>query len=149
MWSENNAWSETKGMFVALALTVAIAGCGDSRGPTGTVSGKVTFKGQPVTEGMVSFVSAEGHGASGLLDSAGNYTLVTADGPGVPAGDYKVAIRPPVTGDPDELPIDFDPAEQPEYPNIPSKYRSPTNSSLTATVKEDANTFDFDMTDEQ
>jgi len=145
MWLRNSASSGAVGVFVAFALTVAIAGCGDPRGPTGTVSGQVTFEGQPVTEGMVSYVSDEGHGASGQLDSAGNYTLVTVDGPGVPVGNYKVAIRPPLAEEPDELPIDYVPPDEEEYPNIPSKYRSPSTSGFTAAVKEGDNSFDFDM----
>ena len=76
-------------MRTSLAKLVALAallvgpcwGCGSSSGtlaPLITVKGKVTYKGQPVTKGVVEF-EPEGYGrpAKGQLQSDGTFELTT------------------------------------------------------------------------
>src|SRR5688572_17298853 len=105
-------------LFVALAT----AGCGESGPPVGRVSGKVTYQGQPVTEGTVSFYSdAAGYAAEAQLGNEGSYRIETEDG-GLHVGDYVVSIHPPMElGPPDprtpQVMIEKDVA------NIPKKYR--------------------------
>ena len=58
------------------------------------VKGKVTYKGQPVTKGVVRF-EPDGYGrpASGKLQSDGTFVLTTLkEGDGVVAGDHRVSI---------------------------------------------------------
>jgi hypothetical protein len=126
--------------FVLIAL---LAGCGDSS--IGKVSGKVTFRGQPVSEGRISFTSkAEGGGgADATLNTDGTYRIVTDDG-GLKVGEYEVTVFPAIihdTSDPHTPPVGVEkPAD-----NIPKKYWNPKTSGFTATVKPGKNTFEFDM----
>lgn len=77
-----------------------LIGCGDSGPPKDDqypVSGKVTVKGQPLTDCTISFVSTDPSkvaGFSGVLDSSGSYTLTDqADGKsGAFAGTYKIVL---------------------------------------------------------
>jgi hypothetical protein len=124
----------------------AICGCGGSSGPTytgptGTAQGKVTFKGQPVTEGRVVFFSPP-YSAVGDLQSDGTYTLKWQGRSSIPIGDYKVYIEPPrppaATGD--DAPATI------SHPSIPDKYQLSSTTDLTASVKEGENAIpDLDM----
>jgi hypothetical protein len=122
-------------MAVHLGLLVCVswqAGCGASGPPTGSVSGKVTYKGQPLTTGVVTFLNEKtGSGASGDLDGSGRYHIVL-----VRTGEYKVAVyrRPPAPGERIVGSARL---------SIPEKYQAPETSGLTATVKEGENTADF------
>lgn len=128
---------------VVFATLLLLSGCGSSE-PTGKVSGKVTFKGAPVTEGTVTFVNKDQGGiAAGELQSDGTYTLFSTSG-GLKPGTYRVSIMPPeveIPGDgstaPSTGPKDVD--------NIPEKYRNGESSGFEADVKEGKNEFDFDM----
>jgi hypothetical protein len=58
----------------ALAVVVASSGCGDSH--LLKVTGKVTWKGQPVPSTQVTFMPDDGSRPSnGLTDDKGNFTL--------------------------------------------------------------------------
>lgn len=67
------------------AACLAVIGCGAGKGD---VTGKVTFKGEPLKGGYVSFVS-EGGGPSftGTINDDGTYLV-----PNVQAGKYKVCV---------------------------------------------------------
>jgi hypothetical protein len=124
-----------------LCVVVLLAGC--SSGPdTGTVRGKVTFKGAPVTEGTVTFTNPkEGGAAEAKLDKDGSYAVPNR----VLVGEYQVTITPLM-----EM-RDTDPGKTPpalvekSAPNIPKKYRQPGSTPLKQTVKKGENTFNFDM----
>jgi hypothetical protein len=68
-------------------LLLGLAGCGQKGPPTGVVSGTVTFKGNPLPEGMITFR----HEADGRADSTaikdGNYRC-----PNAPAGECGVEV---------------------------------------------------------
>ncbi len=111
-----------------------LAGCG-GKPPVGSVSGKVTLGGQPLTAGVVQFSSQKtGVGASAKLDASGAYRIES-----IQVGDYEVAVQPPPPPAPHEMP---QPAAAPRA-NVPPKYQDPKTSGLTATVKEGANTKDL------
>src|SRR5262245_17841744 len=63
------------------ALTVfLLAGCGE---PAGSVSGKVTYKGDPVTNGSIAFqMPAKGIAQNAKLDGSGKYTMSAPLTPG-------------------------------------------------------------------
>lgn len=130
------------GWIVGAMLAVG-AGCG---GPAkGQVSGKVTFRGQPVTEGKVTFLpQGPGNPAEADLQSDGSYRVETIDG-GLIVGDYLVLINPPV------ILVDTDPGKSPPSPmekpvkNIPPRYRN-QGTPLKVTVEPGPNTFNFDLT---
>lgn len=126
-----------------LVLIAALVPTACSSGPTkGEVHGKVTFKGQPVKEGTVTFLNPKEGGAAEGQIKDGNYSLVG----GALLGDYVVEIKPLmhiVDTDPGKTPPA--PVEKPA-PDIPAKYRMQGTTSLKATVKGGANEINFDMT---
>src|SRR5690348_8018376 len=74
--------------YLCLTLTFTFGCSRGPAGPQGKVSGKVTYKGNPVTSGAtVSFISESGGGsAAGTVDAAGNYLLRSMNGDHVPVG---------------------------------------------------------------
>lgn len=71
-------------------LVLMAAGCGDgAKEPDASVSGAVTFNGQPVTNGSVNFSPADGKGASAEAAIAdGKYAI-----PKVFSGKKKVSVQ--------------------------------------------------------
>ena len=131
--------------WVVFLAPVVICGCGyGPEGPTGSVTGKVTYQGSPVSEGAVSFFCAESNTmAGGTLGPDGSYTLLFAGGPQVPVGTYKVTVNPPARShEPGQAPPPLK-----EYPNIPAKYRDRATSDLEAQITEDTLVFNFDLTE--
>jgi hypothetical protein len=126
-----------------LGSLLMLAGC-DQGPPVGEVTGKVTFQGQPVREGRVSFSHAEaGYGADALLESDGTFDVITDEG-GLLLGDYRVSVSPLVvmdSSDPNTPPVGV---EKPAR-DIPKKYRDEATSGFTASVVEGKNEFTFDM----
>jgi len=119
-----------------LLAVLALVGCSK---PMGTVSGKVTYKGAPVTSGEVQFIDqAKGKGASGKLDGEGKYTLSGQ----LEAGKYKVYIQAPV---PEQLP----PGQVSKRPpfTVPPKFQDPGQTPVTKEVKAGANDIPIDLTD--
>ena len=121
-------WPVLLGLVVSVCVGV---GCGSDGPPVGSVSGKVTYEGQPLTDGTVTFVDEKiGSGASAELDASGSYQL-----PSVRIGEYTVAVhrRPPPPGG-KFVKLD-----------IPDKYQDLESSGLTVTVEEGKNVADFDL----
>lgn len=124
-------------VFVVLAT-----GC--DRG-TGTLSGQVTYKGQPVTSGMVTVVDADGvpHGAS--IQPDGKYRVTD-----VPAGPVRVAVTSP---DPRIAAAEArgegatPPPATAAWRPIPERYADAATSGLTFTVKRGDNVFPIELTD--
>ena len=58
-------------------VCLAAGGCGPKRPETFPVSGRVTYKGQPVARGLVAFYPAEGRMATGDIGPDGRYSLTT------------------------------------------------------------------------
>ena len=84
---------------VVLCLCLALVGCG-SDGPTRIpLSGKVTQGDQPVKQGAISLVPAEGHKgvAANTAIKDGRYEFTRDDGPG--PGSYKVTVMTSLTKD--------------------------------------------------
>src|SRR5262245_37346299 len=61
----------------------------EKKGETATVSGKVTYKGQPVTSGTISFTQEMKRGDRAKIQPDGTYKATN-----VPIGEVKVAILP-------------------------------------------------------
>ena len=142
-----SANSNRLGLLLPLTLLVAASaalfGCGADDEVRGRISGKVTFQGQPVSEGLVLFSSNErGINMNATLKPDGSYEIIMAKGAGLPLGTYKVCVSPP----PMFFPIGASsPPKVKEYPNIPKKYRKFLTSGLTVTIEEGDNPFDIDM----
>src|SRR5438132_935181 len=74
------------GLLLLLVLTL-MAGCGQKSNTPAHVSGKVTYKGQPVPGGDLAFHSPDKGVAHTFLKSDGTYELAQ-----VPTGTLKVTI---------------------------------------------------------
>lgn len=126
-------------MFWAAMLMLGIlAGCGAGHDTEarGTVTGKVTVKGKPLTTGRVNFISNTiGTGAGGDLKPDGTYAL---DGP-VPLGNYNVFITFDIP------PSQRGTAAENVLKSVPEKYQTQATSDLTAEVNGDVNEQDFDL----
>lgn len=113
---------------VVLAVGLAAGGCGPSEQVV-TVTGQVTYQGEPVGEGTVQFVDdATGRGAEVPLTADGAYSAA------LPPGNYKVLVSPPYQVD------EGSGIPNPKYKkvkNIPEKYQSTATSGLSAVVAAD------------
>jgi hypothetical protein len=128
-------------IITAASLCIFAAGC--SSGPAkGEVHGKVTFKGQPVKDGIVTFLNPkEGGAAEAAIGADGSYAVRG----GVAVGEYVVEIKPLMEikdTDPGKSPPA--PVEKPA-PDIPKKYRMQGTTPLRAAVKTGPNELNFEM----
>jgi hypothetical protein len=134
------------------------------RGGTATISGTVTYKGEPLTAGYVAFYDTNGQTASGRIDADGHYTVYKA-----PVGEVKVAVftidptaKPPVGLTKKKQPGGvyeeamakskqtsngemIAPARPGKFVPIPARYKDPEQSGLTFTVKSGSQTIDLDL----
>ncbi|HJZ53925.1 MAG TPA: hypothetical protein VKE74_03155, partial [Gemmataceae bacterium] len=124
----------TSAVVLVGAAVLLAAGCGSGEKPI-DVSGKVTFKGEPVTEGSIQFIEDRtGRGAQVDLGPDGTYTASLF------AGEYKVVVTPPYIEDMSSgMPNPY----YKKVKNIPKKYHSTDTSGLSATVSRDKTTHDF------
>ena len=122
---------------------LVLPGC--SSGPAkGEVHGKVTFKGQPLKEGTVTFLNTkEGGAAEATINADGTYAVAG----GAVVGEYDRVEIKPLTEMKDTDPGKTPPSrvEKPA-PNIPLKYRMQGTTPLKATVKPGKNEINFEMT---
>ena len=114
-----------------LACSTCFVGCGPAEPPSGSISGKVIYNGQPLTSGVVTLINeTTGVGASVELDSSGGYYIQS-----IRTGQYKAAVHsvpPPPGGKAVML-------------NIPEKYQDIQTSGLSVTVEEGENTADLKL----
>jgi hypothetical protein len=151
------------GLFAALALVLAV-GCRTSPNP-GKVSGKVTYKGQPVKGGDIAFHSDAGT-YRGTLSQEGTYEIVD-----MPVGAMTVTVDTDFLnpdkkipqqggGRGDKITAERMAAERAagrgppsreemlaRYTKIPLKYCNASTSTLKATVEKGKQTLNFDLTD--
>lgn len=74
-------------------LVLFICGCA-AKPKTAQLSGKVTFKGQPVPAGYISFTPDIGHGEVRLINiKDGVYDSAQQTPPGIPPGHYTLQIH--------------------------------------------------------
>ena len=138
---------------IACALT---SGC-DSGPATGRVTGAVTYDGEAVEEGTVTFYPTQGgRPATGKIQSDGTYELCTyGDGDGAFVGNYRIAIEAKsVVGGPPapkslQEEITQTIAATSTKPSIkwlvPEQYSSAESSGLTAAVKRGQNEIHFNL----
>ncbi len=71
---------------------VALCGCGGSDEPRGiALSGKVTFKGEPLSDGSIRFIPSDGNGpTAGATIEGGTFSVPAIGGPR--PGKYRVEI---------------------------------------------------------
>lgn len=145
-----------------LAMSVLLTGCAPStvdRPDTTGVTGTVTLDGEPVEGAVVTFVpTGDGQSAVGKTDGSGQYRLTTfGGGDGAITGEYQVkiakyaapeAVEASGTAEGEGAGVEYeeDPNDTGEQESLlPEKYASESTSGLTATVSENATTFDFQL----
>jgi len=130
------------GLHLQIVLAFIAVGCSHSDNPkTYPVDGKVSYRGQPVTSGMIMLTPTEsGHAATGSLDKDGSFRLTTFEkNDGAVPGMYQVAIQ--------VFPAEGAGLPGAEFggktPPVPQKYASAASSGLTAEIKVGENHLDF------
>ena len=138
-----------------LIACLTATGCGSS----GSVSGKITYKGEPLGGGKVVFNSTEGKpSASASIEPDGHYSIDK-----IAAGAVKITVEtksaqpvkgppggmptPPPGAFPKDAPSMYNPASQPKgkYVPIPENYADPEKSGLTYTVVAGAQPHDIEL----
>ncbi len=120
---------------VLLACTLAVGGC--FRPQRLEVAGRVTLDGQPLEEGTIEFLPADGAGpTAGGLVTGGQYRLPIAP------GDKRVKIQGyRVIGEERHLGDPLSPLMPVREAIVPTRYNA--ESTLSATVDRDHSSFDF------
>ena len=103
----------------------------DKPAETGSVSGKVTYKGQPLPGGTVRLIGADGKINSAALTADGTYQLE-----GLKAGEYAVAVETES--------VKKNPAA---YKEIPKKFADPGTTPLKVIVVKGKQVADLDLND--
>jgi hypothetical protein len=112
-------------VLVVIAAVLAWPGCDTS--PTRTVSGKITYKGKPVTSGLINFAAEDGRPLGNSIRPDGTYACQ------LPPAEYQVRIDAPGAV-PDNWKSESD-RPPPQTPRqVPIKYSAFETSGLTATV---------------
>ena len=135
-----------------LMLGVLVAGCGGNSGPErATVSGKVTFDGEPVHQGSIAFIptgQTTGPTAGAVIEK-GEYRTLAGGGPVL--GSHRVEITAYRTGQRKEIPGAGGATTGPSGASvvaetdmyIPEQYNKV--STLTIDIKSGRNQRDFDL----
>jgi major membrane immunogen (membrane-anchored lipoprotein) len=164
--SKKKKWEQFAIAFSVSAMVVIVGCGGDESGLARRykVSGKVTYKGAPLSHGTVTFVPTnppvpQGRAASGQIKD-GVYSLsTTGNDDGALAGDYNVAIiamdidlasaasSPAEGGRIHEGDAKYIKAVKEAKKLIPDKYGVPENSGLKAKVDSSGKDINFDLTD--
>ena len=121
-------------VLLSAMFLLPLAGCDSvpDGPPKFETTGVVLSDGVPVPKAQVVFYLPERKVSRGAITGAdGKFRVKAGTGPGLPAGDYKVAVRPAPEGE--EVMFDI------KRPDIPNHYRLKETSPLTATISEGEN----------
>jgi len=140
-----------------VAMVLVIVGCTRGSGvQTVPVSGKVTYKGQPVEGATISFMpEGETRPATAISGPGGAYRLMTLDAAGAMPGHYTVVIRKSdiptestkAVSMEEALKLNSRPPPQPKE-LLPAKYADAARSPLKFEVKAgQKNTADLQLAD--
>jgi hypothetical protein len=147
MWNRQ-APGRLAAVLALAALT--LAGCGR---PGGSVSGKVTYKGQSLTGGTVTFLGADDRVAWSPIEPDGTYTI-TRVAPGL----AKIGVTPAASSAPPKGMKMMDPAKM-DAPagaappaasagktvSIPQQYQDPARSGVTYTVTAGSQDYNIEL----
>lgn len=131
-----------------LAAYALAGGCGSGGPEMGRVSGKVTFNGNPIEKGTITFIATDGvrpNATSNIFDGA--YALQTVEpGDGAVVGAYNIAISD-IDAEIYNTPLPGMPVKPPKTA-FPKKYLDSSASGLTYTVEPGWQSKDFDIVDD-
>lgn len=138
MKSQNSKLSK---ILLAMLCGSVVMACGCSnKPPTGTVTGTVTFEGEPYSNAGIMFLSLEtGNGSGSKINPDGSYALADP----IPVGTYSVYLAPK---EDEEGPTSID-QPVPVYMDktIPAEYWSESTTKIKFDVKEGPNVFPVDI----
>lgn len=109
----------------------------------GTVAGTVRYKGQPLSEGIVCFVSDNGQSVTGTIDPSGRYVVSR-----VPIGSAKVTVQVVHAGGPPPMSFAAAPksAQNPATgAKIPLRYGVAATSALRHSVTKGKQEFNIEL----
>jgi hypothetical protein len=129
--------ARTGSFTLAAASLLLVAGCG---GP-GTLTGKITFKGQPMPGGMVSVYDGSFARRDGQIQNDGTYTVRN-----ITPGPVKIGVRS-VIGHPIFHPEDHENPFGP-YRHIPMKYSDPDRSGFATEIKSGKQEYEIEIKDD-
>lgn len=140
-----------------LIVVLGVAdGCGDSRPRLAPVSGSITYKGNAVEAGTVTFYPVSGgRPAIGRIETDGSYRMSSfSPGDGVAPGEYRVSVEsrnaarasPSFKTFEEELAHDgvLDSGASVAW-RVPEQFARPDTSGLTAVVANASNVIDFEL----
>ncbi|MHC2065991.1 carboxypeptidase-like regulatory domain-containing protein [Bremerella sp. T1] len=129
-------------LLTVAVLGIGLAGCNQDK-TLGTIHGNVTYDGDPVKEGTISFRGVEnGVSVSDELDSEGKFEITAAGG--IAPGTYQVFIVPPEV----EVSIgeNVAPILKPkDMKDLPKEYRSIRTTPLKADITTGENEVSFEL----
>jgi hypothetical protein len=143
-------------ILLAAFILATLPGCGGKKGPkSANLHGKVTYKGAPVTGGLVTLhPAAGGHPFPFGLDADGTYTtngapagkmMVTVDTTSISQGGIPAGVRPPPGADPN---AGRPPGVQlPTRVNLPPKFLTKETSGVTVEITGQDQTLDIALPD--
>jgi hypothetical protein len=126
---------------------IVVLGCGGNSEPRKeAASGSVTWKGQPLDQGTLEFVPADGQGAAAaVIIQNGRYQFMST--PGLEPGAYRVRItsrESPMRRANPNAPPDSELMDPKAKERIPPEYNVKTKLQAKV-VKGGSNTFNFDL----
>jgi hypothetical protein len=127
---------------LAGGLVLLPNGCGYLEN-AGTVSGTVQYKGQPLTEGSISFVCDNGQVATGTINQSGRYVV-----PHVPVGSAKVTVQVVSADGPPPMSFAGAPTPvqgKPSGAKIPVRYSIAATTNLQHSVTKGKQQFNIDL----
>ncbi len=129
-------------VLLSAAVSVVVGGC--NRGPAmAPVSGKVTYKGQPLKHGNVLFQPSVGPPAKGEIGPDGSYTLSTyKKNDGAVLGKHRVQV---ICVDPRAKPANPDEETPSAKSLIPEKYSNYVTSEITVEVVKGGGPYPIDL----
>jgi hypothetical protein len=130
--------ARTGSFSLAVASLVLVAGCG---GP-GTLTGKVTFKGQPMTAGLVTVYDSSSAAQSGQIHSDGTYLVGNITPGPVKIGVKTVKARGSIMH-PEDVKDPYGP-----YVQIPRKYADPNSSGFKTDIKTGKQEYQIEVKDD-
>jgi hypothetical protein len=121
---------------MAVALCLAICGCGRGGPAIVPVSGQVLIDGKPLSKGNIRFVSETVRPASAMLDADGRFRLSCFDpDDGAIVANYRVAVTGTESVD-----------DHTVLWHAPKKYADENLSGLSADITEPTDSLKFELT---
>lgn len=121
------------------AFLVVAVGCGEGTKKI-TVTGTVSYKGKPLSAGILKFSGPEGAYSAASIQPDGKYIMTD-----VMPGETKVGIMESPQGSGSSSGDKGSAGPKGPPVSLPEKYREPTTSGLSYTIKPDTKQLDIDI----